>query len=69
MPPTKGQWVSPCGTLFIERMIPVRIVGNRAQIQTVMEMTLDYYEQEVVLCYKISDEVIFMTAKGVKNES
>jgi len=69
MPPTKGQWVSPCGTLFTERMIPVRIVGARADIDCVMHMTLEHYSQEVVLCYRISDEVIFMTAKGVKNES
>jgi len=69
MPPTKGQWVSPTGTLFVERMIPVRIVATHEEIHAVMDMTLEHYEQETVMCYRISDEVIFKTAKGVKNVS
>ena len=68
MPPAKGQWVSPHGTIFEERMIPVRIVASRHEIEKVIDMTLEYYSQEAVLCYKISDEVIFKTAKGVKND-
>lgn len=56
--PAKGQWVSPRGELFQERMIPVRIVATREQISQVIDLTLDYYDQLAVLCYKVSDEVI-----------
>jgi hypothetical protein len=59
MSPIKGQWVSPDGELFRERMIPVRIVATREQIDRIIDMTLVYYDQLMVLCYKISDEVIF----------
>ncbi len=58
MPPTKGQWVSPSGTVFIERMIPVRIVATESEIHAIIDMTLEFYEQEAVLCYKVSDRVI-----------
>jgi hypothetical protein len=56
--PAKGQWVSPSGRIFVERMIPVRIVATKEQIDKILDHTLDYYEQEAVLCYKVSDEVI-----------
>lgn len=59
MQPVKGQWVNH-GTdeLFDERMIPVRIVATYEQIDQIIDMTLEYYEQLAVLCYKLSDEVI-----------
>jgi hypothetical protein len=63
MTPAKGQWVSPRGKIFIERMIPVRIVGTREQIDQIIDMTLEYYNQEAVLCYKLSDEVILRERK------
>lgn len=56
--PAKGQWVSPDGELFAERMIPVRIVATRDQINKIIDLTLEYYDQLAVLCFKISDEVI-----------
>ena len=56
--PTKGRWVSPEGTLFAERMIPVRISCTREQIEKIIEMTMKYYDQEAVMAYKISEEVI-----------
>ncbi len=69
MSPSKGQWVSPTGVLFVERMIPVRIVADRQQIEQIIDMTLEYYSQEAVLCYKVSDEVIFRTSDNIKNSS
>jgi hypothetical protein len=61
--PAKGQWVSPDGKLFIERMIPVRIVATRDQIEQIIEMTMVYYDQLAVLCAKVSDEVIIRHRK------
>jgi hypothetical protein len=63
MTPAKGQWVAPDGELFIERMIPVRILATREQIEQVIDHTLKYYDQLAVLCYRISDEVILKHAK------
>jgi hypothetical protein len=56
--PAKGQWVAPTGELHSERMIPVRIVASREQIDQIIDLTLEYYDQLAVLCYKLSDEVI-----------
>lgn len=61
--PAKGQWVAPDGELFVERMIPVRVIATRAQIDKIIEHTLEYYDQLAVLCYKISDEVILKERK------
>lgn len=66
MTPSRGKWVSPDGNLFEERMIPVRIVATREQIDQIVNMTIDYYEQIAVLAYKISDEVI-LKYKDSKN--
>ena len=56
--PTKGKWVCPEGSLFEERMIPVRVACTREQLNTIVDMTLAYYKQKAVLAYKISSEVI-----------
>lgn len=58
LPVAKGQWVAPDGKLFTERMIPVRIVATRDQIEQIVDLTMKYYDQLAVLAYKISDEVI-----------
>lgn len=58
MPVAKGQWISPGKQLFQERMIPVRIACTGGQIRRIIDLTLRYYEQEAVLAYKLSDEVI-----------
>lgn len=57
-PPTKGQWIDPNGVTIFERMIPVRIVCTRTQIEEIVDMTMAYYDQEAILAYKISGEVI-----------
>ena len=56
--PALGQWVSPTGELFKERMIPVRIAATRAQIDAIVDFTLVYYDQLAVMAYKVSSEVI-----------
>lgn len=58
MNPSKGKWVSPDGKLFEERMIPVRIVATREEMDRIVDMTIDYYEQLAVLAYRVSEEVI-----------
>lgn len=62
--PTKGQWVSPSGKVVAERMIPVRFMATRAHMDEIVDLTLKYYEQDCVMCYRLSDEVILRYAKG-----
>jgi hypothetical protein len=54
----KGQWTSPDGTLFKDRMIPVRIACTRDEIERIISFTIKHYDQEAVLAYKVSEEVI-----------
>lgn len=63
MTPAKGHWVSPDGELFIERMIPVRIVATFDQIDKIIDMTIEYYDQLAILCVKVSDHVILRHRK------
>lgn len=69
--PAKGQWVHPDdGTLFAERMIPVRIMCTRPEIEKIIDMTLEYYDQIAVMAYRVSDTVILRhrtAKKGKKN--
>ena len=63
MPVAKGQWIFQ-EKLFQERMIPVRIIATRSEMDLIIAMTLEYYEQLAVLAYKVSEEVILRHAKG-----
>ena len=58
MKTAKGQWVSPTGKLYIDRMIPCRIVCNEQQISDIIDFTIDHYNQEAVLAYRVSTNVI-----------
>lgn len=55
MPVVKGYWKDTPQ----ERMIPVRIACTREQMNVIGPMTREFYEQEEVLAYKISTEVVF----------
>jgi hypothetical protein len=64
-PPEKGQWHnSKIGAVEAEQMIPVKIAATREQMLQIGQMTAEYYNQEVVMFYRISDEVIFMRKDG-----
>jgi len=66
--PTRGQWVYQ-DTLFAERMIPVRILATRSQIDQIIDLTLAYYDQLAVLAYRISDCVIMRTRDSIPGTS
>jgi hypothetical protein len=57
---TKGQWESPDGRLFAEPMIPVRIQCSGEIIRHIATFTLTYYDQEAVIAYLVSVEVLFV---------
>lgn len=54
--PVLGTWVSDEGEEYKERMIPVRIMCDRATIMKIAELAKTYYDQEAIMVYKISDE-------------
>jgi hypothetical protein len=55
--PAKGQWVAPSGQLFVERMIPVRIICTPSEIEAIADMTAVFYEQLAVMWHRVSDQV------------
>ena len=57
MKTAKGQWVSPTGQLYVDRMIPCRVLCNETQMHMIIDFTIKHYEQEAVLAYKISEKV------------
>jgi hypothetical protein len=58
MKTAKGQWLSPSGKLYKDRMIPCRIICTKEQINKIVDFTIEHYNQEAVLAYKISTVVI-----------
>lgn len=54
--PVRGQWVSPTGEVFKERMIPVRVMATREEIEKIADLTAAYYDQKAIMYYKISEE-------------
>jgi hypothetical protein len=65
--PGKGTWVHE-GQSIRERMIPVRVMCTREQIERIIDLTLEYYDQIAVMAYRVSDEIILKhrTAKKAK---
>ncbi len=53
----KGEWISPDGTLFRDRVIPVRIMCKKKHIKKIIQFTIEHYNQEAVLAYKVSNKV------------
>ena len=56
--PVKGKWVPKSEILYEDRMIPVRIVCSKEEIEKIIDFTIKYYNQIAVIAYKISDDVI-----------
>jgi hypothetical protein len=61
--PAKGQWISNDGKLYSERMIPVRVLCTREDINKIIDFTMKYYDQLAILAYKISDDCILRHRK------
>lgn len=59
--PAKGQWISSSGALFSERMIPVRIMCTEKEINLISDLVAKHYNQEAVMYYKVSDNVVIRT--------
>lgn len=56
--PLLGKWKSSTESVVNERMILCRIACKPAQVHEIIEITKKHYNQEAVMMYKISDEVI-----------
>jgi hypothetical protein len=56
--PVKGDWIKEDSIIERERMIPVRFLAYPSTIESIVEMTLLYYEQDAIMAYRISDTVI-----------
>lgn len=53
----KGQWVNTKRKLFAEKMIPVRIYCTEQEIERIIQLTLEHYNQEAVMAYELSSNV------------
>lgn len=53
--PAKGQWIHE-GSLYEERVIPVRIMCRSDDISKVVNFTLEHYRQKAVMYYVLSNE-------------
>ena len=57
--PSIGYWDNPNGNIYIERMIPVRVIATEEEMEKIIDITFKHYEdEEAVLCVEISDKVI-----------
>lgn len=64
MKTSKGTWISPSGEEFKDRMIPCRFACNDFEIvNKIIDFTIEHYEQEAVMCYEISENVIIKHRK------
>lgn len=66
LPVVKGQWLDGAVLYHNERMIPVRIIATREEIEKIIDVTMVYYGQEAVLAYRVADEVVLKHKSELK---
>jgi hypothetical protein len=53
----KGIWSDDTsGTIYEERMIPVRIMCTREDLMKILKLTKEWYKQTAIFWYKVSEE-------------
>jgi hypothetical protein len=57
----KGHWVSPDGSVIVEKVIPVMFAATDMQKEIIQAMTCVFYDQEAIMCYKIGTDVKVMS--------
>jgi len=65
--PGVGQWVDD-GKLYKDRIIPVRIMCERHQIEAIADITIQHYEQLAVMFYRVSEECVVHEASLAQKE-
>lgn len=58
--PVKGEWVAPDGTLYRDRMIPVRIIATHEEFNKIMQITLKHYDELAVMGYMITSNTLIL---------
>jgi hypothetical protein len=56
MKPVKGEWVSLDGDIFREQMIPVLVACTEDQLDQVIGLVAEFYQQQAVMAYRTSDK-------------
>jgi hypothetical protein len=57
MKSAKGQWLSPTGVLYMDKMIPCDINCSKTQILEIARFTKKHYNQEAIAYYKVSGKM------------
>ena len=61
----RGEWVSPNGITFEDYMIPIRIICTKDEIDLIVDFTVNFFDQEAVLAYKLSDDIILRSKEDL----
>lgn len=54
----KGYWEDPEGNVHEEGVIPVRIACTPEQFDAILDLTIEHYDQDVIMAYRVSEHVI-----------
>lgn len=54
--PAIGNWIDKENKLYIERMIPVRVMCTLEQINTIVDFSAKYYNQKAIMYYELSNK-------------
>ncbi|MBN2052882.1 hypothetical protein JW756_05235 [Candidatus Woesearchaeota archaeon] len=60
----KGQWLDPDGKLFLDKMIPVIIYCTEPEIDEIIQLTIDHYDQKAVMAYQVSSYIKLVHRKS-----
>lgn len=63
----RGKWVFQ-GVEYPEKVIPVRIMCNEAQMKRIVQITIEHYRQKAVMYYVLSNQVFVVEAPKPKAE-
>jgi hypothetical protein len=68
MKSSTGYWLNQTGKLYVEKIIPCRIICTYDQIMDIVRFTAKHYHQEAITCFQMAEgSFIFHTANDTDN--
>ena len=61
--PSKGKWTNENNQVVEEKVLPVNIACTKEVFDKIISFTMNHYDQDALMYYKVSDEV-FIVKRG-----
>ena len=61
----RGRWKDSSGKECTEKIIPVRIMCSKKQMEKIVKFTMLHYRQQAVMFYEVTEKVKIVSRKDI----